>query len=105
MNILGYEPKEREQYYNYLLSIGFNENGAMLTGWFEKSEGWYYANSNGSLALGWKKSGGRWYYLDGNNSEHPGLMAENTNMLINGKYYGFNANGAMLTRSVQIFDA
>lgn len=28
MNILGYEPKEREQYFNYLLSIGFNENGA-----------------------------------------------------------------------------
>lgn len=28
MNILGYDPSEREQYYNYLLSIGFNDAGA-----------------------------------------------------------------------------
>lgn len=76
---------------------GFNANGAMLTGWFKRTEGWYYANSNGALALGWKKSGGKWYYLDGNNSEHVGLMAENKNMLINGKYYGFNSKGAMFT--------
>lgn len=75
----------------------FDADGAMLIGWIKKTEGWYYANADGSLALGWKKSGNKWYYLDKGNLEHVGLMVADTNMLIDGKYYGFNADGAMLT--------
>lgn len=31
MNILNYDPKDKQAYYDYLLSIGFNENGAKET--------------------------------------------------------------------------
>lgn len=31
MNILNYNPEEKESYYSYLLSIGFNDNGAKET--------------------------------------------------------------------------
>ena len=31
MNILNYDPNDKEGYYNYLISIGFNDNGAKET--------------------------------------------------------------------------
>ncbi|MGN0343250.1 MAG: hypothetical protein ACI4DO_10705 [Roseburia sp.] len=49
--------------HNYI----FDENGAMVTGWYSISDSWgttwYYADANGVGYTGWVKSGSDWYYI------------------------------------------
>lgn len=73
----------------------FNASGAMLTGWIQRPEGWYYAASNGTMVTGWVKSGGAWYYLNGADEEYPGRMLQDCTVEIGGQEYTFTGNGAM----------
>ncbi len=73
----------------------FNASGAMLTGWIQRPEGWYYASSNGAMVIGWVKSGGAWYYLNGADTECPGRMIQNCTVEIGGQEYTFTESGAM----------
>lgn len=84
----------------------FDKSGAMVTGWYaidsyerdfatgemvKTAKTWYYADSNGVAHDGWLLDNGAWYYLD------EGYMVTNTSRNINGKNYGFNKSGAMVT--------
>ena len=73
----------------------FNASGAMLTGWIQRPEGWYYAASNGVMITGWVKLGGAWYYLNGADEEYPGRMLQDCTVKIGGQEYTFTGNGAM----------
>lgn len=76
---------------------GFNASGAMLTGWIERPEGWYYADQSGAFVMDWVKSKGLWYYLNPADEEYPGRMCADTNIEINGLPYVFLSTGAMKT--------
>lgn len=66
-------------------------------GWDLKREGWYYYDAQGETVTGWLLDKGTWYYLNGNDSAHPGRMAEDEELEINGKVYRFSVGGAMRT--------
>ncbi|MBQ9592867.1 MAG: hypothetical protein IJR36_03195 [Lachnospiraceae bacterium] len=99
---------------------GFSEyDGVMWTGWWEIGDKWYYFLDNGAMATGWVEVGyddeyggyTSWGYLDSNGAGHNGWLEykgkwyyvesgeviQNRKWKINGKTYGFDKNGAMLT--------
>ena len=78
----------------------FDASGVMQTGWrkFTTTKNgktttyWSYFNSSGiRKENGWMKAGGVWYYFK------DGVMAENEVVKVDGKYYSFDASGAMQT--------
>lgn len=80
------EPKDNE------------EKEPIHIGWYQAESGeWYLYDEAGNLKTGWCLQGNTWYYLDGENPEHPGMMTADQIKEINGKYYGFDASGAMQT--------
>lgn len=76
---------------------------------------WYYVKKDGTLATGWQKISNVWYYFmpidfyedyyvaDNEESDVQtgflGRMFSNTTLNDNGKYYAFDANGAMITKT------
>ena len=73
----------------------FDKNGAMLTNWVLRPEGWYYTNDSGAMLTGWQQVYGVWYYLDDRNEEHPGLMLVDCEKKLGGATYFFDKNGVM----------
>ena len=73
-------------------SYEFASNGAMLTGWYKRADGWHYRKPSGEVGLGWQRVGLDWYYLD----PVTGIMATGERT-IGGNSYEFASNGAMLT--------
>ena len=72
-----------------------NASGAMLhDGWAKINDTWYFFKNFGGMAEGWVKDGNTWYYLQPGS----GKMVTGWN-LINGKYYYFDASGAMLANT------
>lgn len=79
----------------------FDSRGYMLTGWIKLKGSWYYLNPKGDMRTGWLKDKGSWHWL-----ESDGHMYADGFKQINGKWYGFKKNGAMLTAPDQLsFDA
>lgn len=69
------------------------ENGKMLTGFQNVGYSTYYFNPQGIMQKGWFTVGKDWYY-----SDDQGKLNEETNPLINGKFYGFDSQThAMIT--------
>ena len=67
----------------------FTNSGDMITGWYNSDYGWVYADSNGELYVSkWLNYKGEWYYF-----EYAYMVADRTNVYIDGKYYDFGANG------------
>ncbi len=67
----------------------FTNSGDMITGWYNSDYGWVYADSNGELYVSkWLNYKGEWYYF-----EYAYMVADRTNVKIDGKYYDFGANG------------
>ena len=80
-----YIQEESKKYY-------FTANGDLYTGWLEDSEfGWYYIKE-GLYHDGWIQIGTVWYYIDNGRMIH-----DQYTYCVDGKYYGFKSNGAMLT--------
>ena len=90
-----------EDYSNGFKPYYFDENGAMVTGWYEVTtdygeEGvykkWIYANSDGVLVFNdWLNYGGKWYYF-----RYDTMIADVKDFVINGKKYDFDKNGVCL---------
>ena len=83
LNVLGISSDKRVSWANE--AYYFDENGDMVTGWFQynrvwyyldpqvgkvsggwlqQGDDWYYMNPDGSMAAGWLQWQGSWYYLD-----------------------------------------
>ena len=81
----------------------FDDKGVMKSnGWISNDDNslWYYAGSDGALlGRGWKSIGGKWYYFDGWNDGYGSVRTEDSNRIedIDGKRYGFNSSGALMT--------
>ncbi len=74
------------------VNYGFNQSGAMVTGWLEdKEHNRFYFDSNGIAHDGWLLEKGTWYYLD------KGSMFAGNEYWINRSAYRFNKSGAMIT--------
>ncbi|WP_034442317.1 hypothetical protein [Butyrivibrio sp. AE2032] len=75
----------------------FNKNGEMQTGWslvnrFDPGR-WVYSKSNGvCYQEKWLYSSGVWYYFD----KYAYMVSDVYNVLIDGKYYDFDQNGACI---------
>ena len=69
-------------------SYEFASNGAMLTGWYKRADGWHYRKPSGEVGLGWQRVGLDWYYLE----PSTGIMA-NAGRTIDGKWYNFLSSG------------
>ena len=67
-------------------------------GWKLIEDGWFYFYADGHEASGWDKIGNKWYYFD---LGYENKMTEEGIYEIEGKYYCFDANGAMRTGWVQ----
>ena len=83
-----YRPIDGKYYY-------FNADGQMSCNKWEKTEDgkWIYLTNSGAAASGWfKDTDGKWYYLDPNDRNQ---MVANERKKINGKFYRFDASGAM----------
>ena len=66
--------------------------GAMKTGWLQDGDYWFFFKDSGAMAKKeWVKSGSKWYYL-----KEGGVMAANETLVIDGKEYKFDANGAWI---------
>ena len=103
----------------------FDKNGAMQTGWIDYQGNWYYALSSGKLAKnlvaidgiyhlfdedgiwkekigagseGWIQAGGEYYYVGSD-----GKLITGKKEWINGKYYCFDKNGAVLRSELYAF--
>lgn len=70
----------------------FDSNGFMKVGWVHDGTGWAYTNASGAAHSGWLYDAGKWYYIPAGK-----YMYANTPALINGSYYYFGYNGAMMT--------
>lgn len=69
----------------------FDDNCAMVTGWFETDWGWCYADANGvSIGDDWIQLGGVWYYFDYH------YMAQGEMVLIDDVWHLFGESGAWL---------
>ena len=74
-------------------SFAFTGSGAMVTGWYYSSDGyWYYFNGSGYMHKGWLCLGNTWYYL----RPSDGRMYADSIELIDGRHSSFAASGAWL---------
>ena len=73
------------------IMYGFDENGRMVTGWYQQGDSWSYFEENGAEVRGWKEIGGVWYYF----SEY-GIMYANETLVVDGTIYEFDENGHCL---------
>ncbi|MBR6484785.1 MAG: hypothetical protein IKT14_07165, partial [Clostridiales bacterium] len=74
----------------------FDEEGVMQTGWCQLDGRWYYLNpTTGAAYRGWQTIGGKKYYFN-DYAYQPYMYADMVSQ-INGEYYMFGSNGAMLT--------
>ena len=69
--------------------------------WFKdpQNNSWYYLGANGEMYTGWQFINGVWYYLNPQRGTNYGVMFANTVAQINGKYYAFNQDGAMISNA------
>lgn len=100
------DPQFGDMYVNTIIldngiNYGVGASGALANGWFcseYKYDGtmtWYYANPDGTLYTGWVWDNGYWYYL--NNGFMCGQYNTGTTLWIDGKLYGFDEAGHMIT--------
>ncbi|MFY9263007.1 MAG: N-acetylmuramoyl-L-alanine amidase family protein [Actinomycetaceae bacterium] len=76
----------------------FTSSGAMVTGWYHDGQYWYYHGTSGAMYKAqWLKSEGKWYYFRGDGSMVTSGEFALTLEKINGKYYGFDSSGALIT--------
>ena len=66
--------------------------------WLKVNGDWYYFNSDGYMRTGWLKYKNNWYYLD----DTSGKMIHGVFRRVGGKWYGFKANGTMVTSAEQL---
>lgn len=69
----------------------YYENGKMVTGWKKIGGKYFYFEANGNMKTGWVKSGSTWYYCSP-------AMASDSVWFVDGKYYFFAENGAMISK-------
>ena len=67
-------------------------DGAMATGWVEDAGSWYYLNDSGAMVTGWLQYGPDWYYLKSNGAMATGWYNDG------GTWYYFSQSGAMADR-------
>ena len=87
------------QYYAHSIHVingkvySFDENGAMITGWHQYSNGnwFFYDRMSGEERRGWVNDNGNWYYLGSNGIMQTGWQQ------IDGSWYLFSSSGVMLT--------
>ncbi len=89
----GWQQVDNDWYY-------LDYNGTMSTGWTKIENAWYYLNPvSGEMRTGWLQDKDKWYYLveatDANKGEYKGQMVCNCSRIISGKTYYFNSDGAM----------
>lgn len=68
-----------------------------VPGWKEIDNNLYYYDADMKRAEGWRKINNVWYYFDGSDENYPGIMLKDIVREIEGKYYLFHSDGAMLT--------
>ena len=75
----------------------FGIDGAMLTGWVNYEDNWYYCTANGA-ETGWTKIGKNWYYFNPSIENYNGpYMYYNTTIATDGYVYIVDDNGVMQT--------
>jgi 2',3'-cyclic-nucleotide 2'-phosphodiesterase / 3'-nucleotidase / 5'-nucleotidase len=92
----------------------FDEEGALVTGWVESGNEWYYLDAkNGDMKVGWYQVGNKWYFFNPSGAMKTGWILDGNKWYFLGedgdmktgwvkdpkdnKWYFLNTSGAMQT--------
>lgn len=88
---------EIDGYYYRFNKYGYIRNNCW---YYENSNGhWYYLDASGHMLTGPQYINGKFYYLNPVKGTSYGAMACNEEVQINGIYYAYGADGAMITNA------
>ena len=82
-----------------------NANGEMVTGLQTINNNQYYFLENGSMITGWLKNGANYNYYDTTPGSHEGALCKNSWVMFQGKYFYFDAQGAMAVGWKEVADS